>query len=40
VSEATLDNGAGIGWNTVFDQVGWDITLDNSHTPEHGVSLR
>lgn len=30
VSEAPLHNGAGIGWKTVFDQVGWDITLVNS----------
>src|SRR5262249_46862758 len=27
VSELPLDNGAGITWRTVFNKVGWDITL-------------
>jgi hypothetical protein len=31
-SEAPLDNGAGINWRTIFDQVGWDVTaIDSNH---------
>ncbi len=29
-SEAPLDNGAEIDWRYIFDQVGWDITVDES----------
>jgi len=30
VSETTLDNGAGVNWRTIFDQVGWDVTVAQS----------
>jgi hypothetical protein len=30
VSEAPLDNGAGVTWRTVFDQIGWDLTIIQS----------
>ncbi len=36
-SESPVDNGAGVTWKTVFDQVGWDVTLDhpsNVNVPE------
>lgn len=31
-SEAPLDNGAGVDWDSVFDGIGWDITVDESDT--------
>lgn len=31
-SEALLDNGAGVNWTTIGDEIGWDITVDESHT--------
>ena len=30
VSEAPLDNGAGVTWKGIFDAVGWDIAVDAS----------
>ena len=32
VSEAPLDNGAGIDWQDIFDTVGWQVSLDASDT--------
>ena len=29
-SETPLHNGSGIGWQQVFDQVGWEVTVDES----------
>lgn len=29
-AEAPLDNGAGVGWRTIFDTVGWDVTVQVS----------
>lgn len=29
-SEPPLNNGAGVDWKDVFDDVGWDVTLDES----------
>ena len=31
VSEAPLNNGAGVAWQTVFDLVGWQVTVANSN---------
>jgi len=31
-SEAPLDNGAGVNWRSIFDQVGWDVTVVESNT--------
>lgn len=31
-SESPLNNGAGIDWRTIFDQVGWDVTVVASDT--------
>jgi hypothetical protein len=31
-SETPLDNGAGVTWRTLFDQVGWDVTVAESNT--------
>jgi hypothetical protein len=31
VSEAPLNNGMGLDWKGVFDQVGWDVNLDVSN---------
>ncbi|MGQ0603291.1 MAG: hypothetical protein ACT4QE_16535 [Anaerolineales bacterium] len=30
-SEAPLDNGTGLDWENVFEQFGWDVTVDNSN---------
>jgi hypothetical protein len=30
VSEAPLNNGSGVDWKSVFDEVGWQLTLDVS----------
>lgn len=30
-SEAPLDNGAGVDWRTIFDQIGWDATVAESN---------
>ena len=27
-SESPENNGAGVNWQTVFDEIGWDITVD------------
>ncbi|MCX8031142.1 MAG: hypothetical protein N3A59_06150 [Thermodesulfovibrionales bacterium] len=32
VSESPLNNGAGINWQTIYDQVGWQITVIESNT--------
>jgi len=32
VSEAPLDNGAGVNWKSIFDGVGWDVTVVPSNT--------
>lgn len=32
VSESPTQNGAGINWRTIFDQVGWDITVVESNS--------
>ena len=29
-SETPLENGAGIGWQQVFEDVGWEVTIDES----------
>lgn len=29
-SEATLDSGTGIDWRDIFDQIGWDLSVDES----------
>lgn len=31
-SESPLNNGAGVNWRSIFDQVGWDITVVESNT--------
>lgn len=31
VSEAPLDNGAGVNWKTIFDMVGWDLKVVESN---------
>jgi hypothetical protein len=31
-SEPPLDNGAGVNWRTVFDQIGWDMTVVQSNS--------
>lgn len=31
-SEVPLNNGAGVDWRTIFDQVGWDMTVVESNT--------
>lgn len=31
-SETPLNNGSGVDWRSIFDQVGWDVTVTTSHT--------
>jgi hypothetical protein len=31
-SESPLNNGSGVDWKSVFDGVGWDVTIDESDT--------
>jgi hypothetical protein len=31
-SESPLNNGSGVDWKSVFDSVGWDVTIDESDT--------
>jgi hypothetical protein len=31
-SEAPLNSGAGVDWESVFDGIGWDVTVDESDT--------
>jgi len=31
-SETPLDNGAGVNWRSIFDQVGWDVNAYLSNT--------
>lgn len=37
-SELPIDSGHGIGWSTVFDQVGWDLTVEVSDADVVGPS--
>lgn len=36
-SEVPLNNGAGVNWRTIFDQIGWDVTVyeSNTNVPEY-----
>jgi hypothetical protein len=31
-SEAPLNNGTGVDWKSIFDGIGWDVTIDESDT--------